>query len=68
MKVSKALTIHPMRFALGLILDCFISLKKEKVAFLILDEGSLVGRRSLARWDLCNESKELSKRGQSVWG
>ncbi len=68
MKESNALAIHPMRFVLGLILDCFISLKKEKVAFLIFDGGSLVGRRSLARWDLCNESKELSKRGQSSLG
>lgn len=49
MKVLNALTIQSIRLVLGLTLDCFISLKKEKVAFLILAGGSLVGRRSLAR-------------------
>ncbi len=48
-KVLNALTIHVMRLVLVLILDCFISLKKEKVAFLILEAGSSVGRRNFAR-------------------
>ncbi len=52
MKASKAVTIHPIRLVLVLILDCFISLKKEKVAFLIFDVRLSVGRRSLERWDL----------------
>lgn len=43
------LTIQSMRLVLDLTLDCFISLKKEKVAFLILDGVSLVGSRSLER-------------------
>jgi hypothetical protein len=39
MNALKALTIQSMRFVLILILDCFISLKKEKEAFLIFDGG-----------------------------
>ena len=48
-KVLNVLTIQSMRLVLDLTLDCFISLKKEKVAFLILDGVSLVGSRSLER-------------------
>ena len=48
-KVLKALTIQSIRFELVLIFDCFISLKKEKVAFLIFEAGSVVGKRSLER-------------------
>ena len=67
-KVLKALTIQSIRFELVLVFDCFISLKKEKVAFLTFDAGSVVGRRSLERWSLWSESRELSKRGQSSVG
>ena len=38
-KESKVFTIQSIRFVLVLIFDCFISLKKEKVAFLTFDGG-----------------------------
>ena len=51
-KDSKADTIHSIRLVFLRIFDCFISLKKEKVAFFILAVGSSVGKSCFVRWSL----------------
>ncbi len=48
-KASKSETIQSIRLVFLRIFDCFISLKKEKVAFLIFADGSVEVKSCLER-------------------